>query len=345
MAWRSGLCETDSRTLKQFLQEECMWKLVGKSRKHREYRAVACRSTIFSPEDDGSCILCQLLLLYRDGEWILCLCCNGRYQGHYGVGQVHRRRRRICHLPTLYQLSFGGPLGPASIDFLPSFSQVTSSMTCDGITPDVIYEVCMLVPQDEAKRILVKGHGAMDLTCQKAVTLGGAGAWLLPRPEGYTLFFYILCYDLFTSCGNRCDIPSMTRLMAAATACGQAGCSFCTDHEGHVDPTGNYVGCTPDMGRCLCYVPCGPMTQSLIHNDEPATFFCESDDAKYLCAVGSKTAAQVTLGDGLDYHIGVKDSEGRWLPVKTDVWDLVKVEEPVSRMIVCSCPVLKNLVH
>ncbi|AAM00732.1 tegument protein UL16 [Panine betaherpesvirus 2] len=346
MAWGNGVCANDSRSVRQFLQEECIWRLVSKGQKHREYRAICCKSAIFSTQDDSSCILCQLILLRRNRhEYIICLNANGKYQGHYSSPRVHRRRRHICHLPPVYQLIITGPLGPAHLDFLPRFNHVVSSMSCRGISPDTMYEVCQVVSEDEAKRVVIKGDGAVSLTGDKAVSLGGTGAWLVVRPEGYVLYFYILCYDLYTSCGNRQEMPSMARLMAAATACGQMGCTFCVDHGGHVDPTGEYAGSVSDHGGCFCYIPCGPMTQSAIHNPEPATFFCEDEKAQFLCTCGSKTAPQITLASGLDYVFGVKDAEGGWLQAKQDVWDLVKVEEPVSRMLVCSCPVLKNLVH
>ncbi|QQL10063.1 Cy129 [Cynomolgus cytomegalovirus] len=342
-----GITSNDSRCLRQFLQKECCWRQVGRGQKHREFQAVACRSAIFSPPGgDAGCLACQLLLFKREGENLICFSCNGNYMGTFCCPRIQRVRQDLVGLHTTYKLVFLGQLGPARVDFVPAFSSMTSVVPRCSITPSLLYEVCTLVPPEEAEKIRVKGcSGSYEPGVEKAISLGGAGAWLVNSSSGYTLYFYILCYDLFTVCGNDQETPSMARLMALATACGQVGCTYCKDHGGHVDPTGCYIGPVPDKGNCLCYTLCNSPTMNPITNENPVAFFCDVERATYLCAVGSKTKSKVTLADSLDYHIGAKNETGDWLPLNTSAWQLVRVEEPVSRMIVCACPVLKNLVH
>ncbi|AKG51633.1 UL94 [Papio ursinus cytomegalovirus] len=341
-----GITSNDSRCLRQFLQGECCWREVGRGLKFREFQCIACRSAIFSVEGDNACMACQLYLFKRGGENIICFACNGHFMGVYSCPRVQRMRQEIVGLPATYKLLFLGPLGPARIDFVPGFSPMMSVVPRCSITPQLIYDVCTLVPPEEAERIRVKGcTGSYEPGVEKAISLGGAGAWLVNRSGGYALYFYLLCYDLFTVCGNNEELPSMARLMALATACGQMGCNYCKDHGGHIDPTGCYVGCIPDRGNCLCYTLCNSPSMNPITNENPVAFFCDVERATYLCSVGSKSKGKITLAEGLDYHIGAKNADGDWVPLNANAWQLVKLEDPIARMIVCACPVLKNLVH
>ncbi|AEV80789.1 tegument protein UL16 [Aotine betaherpesvirus 1] len=345
MASTSVCCTRDLRLLRGFVQNECVWRQVSKTPKSREYVSVACKSATFDPGNgqDNSCMFCRLLLLSRGGQHVFCMAVNGALMGSFTCGRLRRVKYAVAGLDTFYHLQMSEPPCPIVLGFAPSFAPASSTVSTHSLTPDFIYDFCTIVTQEEAKSIVVRGGG--EPGTRRAIKLGGPGTWAVKHQTGMDLYFFLLAYDLYTTCTGKHLLPSMAKLMAISTACGEMSCPFCKDHGTHVDPTGRYVGLVPDRGLCFCYAPCRTPTAP-ITNEEYVPFFCDDANSATHMSVTSAVRQHglVTLASSLESHIAVYSGSGVPLPLKRACWQLVKLAHPVSSLIVRSCPVVKSVV-
>ncbi|AFK83931.1 B94 [miniopterid betaherpesvirus 1] len=328
---------TDLRCVKQFLEQECVWRLVAKELRFREYIAVCSASPTFCPEsprDDKKHVCCQLLLLRNEKGYVFCLSVNGRHLGQFICGTVTRRRYALPGMPDYYTLSFPSVLVPTSLGILPILTTPSNLIGAPSMAPGLLYEHCSLVTPDEANSLLLKGSGGKVVS-----RLGGVGAWALYDGDEIVLYAFVLAFDLFTAFCDRNWFPSLAYMFSRSVLCDDVKCIFCTDNGKHVDPMAGFVGCKPDEGLCMCYAPCrSPIAE--ITCDDHVPFLTDSDDAAFLM---TKTRTATAVGVDVDAHIGVMDRDGRELPVKTAAWTLVKWDPYISRLLVLSCPIMKRL--
>lgn len=319
--------------LKHFLQEECAWRLVRRSLKHRELYTVCCRSGYFNPvpEGDGSgYIHCQALLLQRERDHVILLAINGVPFGHFSCSRLRRHKHVVPGVCTYYTLTCESSLDAVNLGFSPTYTPPTACAGARGLGPETLYEHCEIVGPEEAEGITTKGPNA-------AQRLGGACAWAVPGPAGLVIYAYVLTFDLYTACCDRGRFPSMARVFADLVYCGDAGCALCRDHGKHVDATAKFIGCVPDTGNCFCYAPCS--TASRVHDDSQLPFVTDDEAAT---SIQLNTGVS-SLGTDVSAHVSVKDADGRALAVKSAAWHLVRFPPGLSRLIVLACPVLKRL--
>ncbi|AEV80945.1 tegument protein UL16 [Saimiriine betaherpesvirus 4] len=339
MASTSVCCTRDLRLLKYFLQRECVWRRVGASSKHREYVAIASKSATFDMDgQDSRCLLCRIIVLSKDGVNVVCLSINTTYMGSYST-KLHRVKHDVGGVETFYSFKIDDELCPKTVPFAPTFTPVRSTVSFNGMSAEFFYDVCSLPSAEELKSIMVKGG---EQSNKKAIRLGGPGAWAVKTSLGVDLYFYLLEYDLYTTCTGKDFLPSLARIVSATTCCGEMSCPFCKDHGTHVDCTGKYVGPVPDKGMCFCYMLC-KMPTAPITNDRYMPFLCDSEEATHISVSGAGKS-KVTLEDPLESYITVYNSAGKALPLKSGCWKLVKLSHPASPLLLCACPVLKGVV-
>lgn len=328
----------DLRCLKYLIEREAAWRILGKGRRYREYWACCTGSQYFNVEPKGSgpgYICCQLVVFKRDDGYVFSLMTNGRSLGSFSGGALHRKRYVVAGLGSYYILTFESVLVPMELGFLPQFTVPVSVAGCCAVTPAFLYDHCIMVTEEEAASVATRGTGT-----DRAVSLGGAGAWCSRNGRELCIYAYVLKFDLFTGCCARDIFPSMAKLLSEMVTCADQTCVFCTDHGKHTDPSGRYVGCTPDRGTCFCYAPCA--TEEIkISNPDNAVFFTDGDGPATV-NVSADSGGRLSVSPG-DY-VKVADIGGVTLPFKGDAWVLVKFEPALSRLIVLSCPVLKRLV-
>ncbi|AAK57137.1 T94 [Tupaiid betaherpesvirus 1] len=334
----SALSVRDLRSLQAFLERECVWRLVAEQAYHREYRAVCTKPVDSSLEllrTAEPCLCCGLILLRpNDGGRLLCLYLEGRPLAQFRCSGVKRRRCLVEGFEPFYVLTMDSSLTPASggCSRWPAISAVPSTHSASGVTPKLLYDHCTLVGSEERAAVAQPAPGRAAPICV------GVGAWVVRDRDELSLYTYVLAYDLYAACCDRSCFPSLVRLFAETVYCGRSTCALCRDHGRHVDPAGCFVGTVPDGGVCFCYTPCR-FDHCPIVRDDHVPFFTDCEDEDLTLAIGR----QCDLRQELSELVLVRDRRGQPVPFKEQVWQLVKLDPGLSRLIVVSCPVLKRL--
>nr|CDI95429.1 GP94 [Caviid herpesvirus 2 str. CIDMTR] len=338
MACASSASAIDLRSLKLFLERECVWRTVVNAQYYKQLCAVATKSAFFEAGvgDRNLCYtVVNVIILKRDGENVLCISVNGKPYAQL-AGRVRRVKKRIVDMDPFYLLRLI-QVRPADLDFSPMFATPSSAAGAGAMSPMFLYEHCSLVGPEEASGFVTRGgdeHG--DVRLRRL----GVGSWVLVQGDTYTIYCFVLSCDLYVACCDRRFFPSAARMVAKTTACDSETCSFCRDHGKHVDVTGKFIGCVPERGCCLCYTSCG-IRITPGQSETILPFLCDDDES--VEAVQATVRQDTRLSTKLSDYVCLKNVNGENVPVKDEAWNLMKIDPDLSLLIILSCPVLKRL--
>lgn len=339
MAYSWALSVTDLKCLKGFLEHECTWQETARGDRYRQYCAMCSASTSFHPDtrggNDGP-ILCQMLMLKRGDEFIFFLNINGKQFGQFMSKRVHKRRFDVTGLGRYYTFSSHAPLEVSNLAFVPQFAPPISSAGKSAIDPMFLYEHCVHVTEEDAASVMVD-----DVDGGQKVRLGGLCCWGVYSGEDVSIYTFVLAFDLFTSCCERHEFPSLARLCSKSTACDDVRCAFCYDHGSHVDASGMFSGCTPDTGVCLCYSTC--KTPNAAITDRSFLPFLMDSDEDRAERIVVKDHVPGPLSTDPAKYVFIETADGEQLPFKNNAWQLVKLSPGLSRLLILACPILKGL--
>lgn len=339
MASSWALSATDLKCLKHFIVKECTWREMSRGDRYREYCAVSSLSTYFHPEprnDDRRPIVCQMLMLKRGDIITFFLNVNGRQFGQFSLPKVRKRKIHITSMGDYYTFTSNAPLVVSSLAFIPRFTPPPSAAGNKIVDSVFLYEHCELVSEEDASSVVIDGNGD-----GRAVRLGGTCCWAVYRGDEVFIYAHVLVFDLFASCCERDDFPSLARVCSKSVACDDATCPFCYDHGSHVDPAGTFIGCVPDGGTCFCYAMCTTPDPIVTHRGS-LPFLTDSEESS-VYRLMLKDPAPKTLSVNPGDYLSLLTKEGKTLPFKNEAWHLVKLPSALSRLIILSCPVLKGL--
>lgn len=335
----SRLSAKSLKHIRKFIENECSWMLVRKGLRHREYRAICSNSPFLgkvSDTDDGRCLCASMMMFKRSDGHILCLSVNKQTVGQFLCAGVKREKFIVDGLSApVYSIQLLAILVPVKLGFTPFVLPVKSVGGATGLPPGMIYQNACVVSKDEVnKNGLVKKDGDF-------IGLGGVGAWVHLQNGIMTIYVMALCFDLFTACCDRVSFPSMAKIYFDSVRCDDEECKSCTDSGMHTDPTGKYCGCTPDVGVCFCYSPCRGMEAPVTNKHYLPYLEKETPiDTIFARRIDGKKGMPVLVSD----CIGAKSKQGGEIDVRTEPWQLLKLDPGLSRLIILSCPVLKRIV-
>lgn len=335
------LSAKDLKCVKAFVTRECLWRIVSRDPRYREYIALCPESPNFCPDSPGNekrHICCQLILLRRHDAHVVCLAVNGRYLGSFRCGFAKRTLHALPGMGEYYTFAFNSFFMPVSLGFDPVFTPPVSNAGDSGLTAAALYEYCSLVSEDEARAVVPDPEADV-----RVVKLGGVCSWAVCRGGRMNLYAFALAFDLFATCCDRSGFPSMAHLLSRTVACNAPHCLFCKDLGKHVDSTCRFVGCVPDAGLCFCYVPCrAPACK--VGCEDYLPFFTDAPGAASLTLRSASADGSVVISADPSRYLRVLDGDGKDLGVKTNAWVLLRWDDFITRMVVLSCPVLKRLV-
>ncbi|CCE56599.1 M94 protein [Murid betaherpesvirus 1] len=338
----SRLSVKSLRSISRFVQWECCWILVNKSARYREFRAVTSQSPGLgkvSSTDDGRCLAASMMLFRRDGNFVFCLVVNKEPVGQFGCSGMRREKMVIDGLQEpVYVMRLLAPIIPVKLGFSPYMLPPKSIGGSSGLDPSVIYQNASVVTPEEAATVTMQGSGIVT------VGLSGVGSWVQIKDGGnMKLFVFALCFDVFTACCDRLAFPSLAKIYSETVYCEADKCGFCRDSGRHVDPTGRFVGCVPDSGVCLCYSPCRG-TDAVVSVRSWLPYLELEDGANthslFVRRYDGRKGLPATISD----YLGARNSEGKEIPLRTEPWQLLKIEPTLSAMIIMACPLLKKIV-
>lgn len=326
------------KNVKAFVEKDCTWFLVRKGQRHREYRAVCSASPYLgrvSETDDGRCLGAAMALFKRSDGYVMSLAVNGEVVGQFGCHGVLRERLILDGVDDyLYVVKIMSPLVPVKLGFAPYLSAPRSVAGSGGLDPAVIYANSYLVTEDEAKEVR---NDPLTLV----FGLSGVGAWIRVRGAVITLYAFALCSDLYMACCDRLLFPSLAKLYAETVKCDGDGCDRCRDSGRHVDPVARFFGCTPDSGICFCYAACGG-ADAPVRETSYLPYF--ETDAPVSRLFVRKFDGRKGLPFKVSECIGGKDARGAEVPLRDNTFQLVRLDDVLSRLIVLACPVLKTMI-
>lgn len=335
----SRLSARSLKHIRKFLENECTWALVRKGLRHREYRAICSQSPCLgkvSDSDDGRCLCASMMMFKRNDGYVICISVNKQTVGQFLCAGVRRNKLVIEGFDDpIYSIRLLATLIPFKLGFTPYIIPMKSAGGATGLAPGIIYQNACVVNEDEVvKSKLAKMNGDF-------IGLGGVGAWVHLHDEIMEMYVMSLCFDLYATCCDRVSFPSMAKIFFDMVRCTDDMCTFCTDSGMHVDPTGKYCGCTPDVGVCFCYCPCNG-TDAPVTNRNSLPYL-EKDKpihSLFVRRLDGKKGMPAKVSD----CIGAKDKQGMEVPIRTDPWQLLKLDPGLSRIIILSCPVLKRII-
>lgn len=320
--------------LRSFLQRECNWFRVCKQPLYQEYRCVSTSSPVFiykNKRNAKKCLCCEMVILKKDGKYAFSLAINGIHYGQFISDYIKMRKQKVL-TSIVYYIAEIKTISVIDLGFIPLYDYASQLEKSEMITPHIFYEACTLVSAEEAVNVC-KTNGDCKL-----VPLGGCGAWCIRDGNEVSIYTFCLNYDLFLACYDKETFPSLAKLIFDTIKCKQDDCIYCQAHDVHVDQSGQSCLRIVNTETCFCYSPCRQSRATVSNFD--LTPLISDEPIDHLDILPLKKSQFLSLD--MNHYVHGYDGD-KPIVLKTGNMMLVRLNPELSRLVLLSCPILKNL--